>query len=327
MENNQLQLAPNQITKELVQSLFNKHLGLRNYIKTVEAAQSLTFTKDNLAADYPALKELDKLLKEMEEVRKELRQPLNAALKNIQETFDEVMEPLISIRDSKKSDLKAANEAALEDKRKEQQDIDRRNGIVGSIGTFVNTITREVASASTEQEITRIQKLIGSEKARKGYYEEFHVDLLEKLSALDEPIKERKDFIKQKNENEEKLKAAINSGDAQKAAELKGRQELLEAQTHESSIVLQEKAFEQNLTIQDVVAESIIETVKPKITRWKWKVEDIQLLYRKMPDLVQLVPNDKAIDAILSAKRAEKALIDGQDNKFFGIIFYQEKFY
>ena len=327
MENNQLQLAPNLITKELVQSLFNKHLGLRNYLKVVEAAQSLSFTKDNLAADYPALKELDKLIKDMEEVRKELRQPLNAALKNIQETLDEVMEPLVAIRDSKKTDLKTANEAALEEKRKEQADIDRRNAIVGSIGTFVNTITREVASASTEQEITRIQKLIGSEKARKGYYEEYHVDLLEKLAALDEPIKERKEFIKLKLDNEQKLKAALNSGDAHKAAELKEKQELLEAQTHESSIILQEKAFEQNLNIQDVVGESIIETVKPKTTRWKWRVEDIQLLYRKMPDLVQLVPNEKAIDAILAAKRAEKVLVDGQENKFFGVIFYQEKFY
>jgi hypothetical protein len=46
-----------------------------------------------------------------------------------------------------------------------------------------------------------------------------------------------------------------------------------------------------------------------------------------MPDLVQLVPNEKAIDAILAAKRAEKVLVDGQENKFFGVIFYQEKFY
>lgn len=327
MENNQLQLSPQQITKEVVQALFNKHLGVRNYIKAVEAAQSLTFAKDNLSADYPALKELDKLLKEMEEVRKEVRQPLNEALKNIQEVFNEITEPLIGIRDAKKAELKGANEAALQDKRKEQQDIDRRNGIVGSLGAFVNNITREVASASTETEITRIQKLIGSEKARKGYYEEYHMDLLEKLAALDEPIRIRKDFIKQKAANDLKLQEAIDTGDAYKAAELKGKQELLEQQTQESGIVLQEKAFEQNLAIQEFVGESIIETVKPKITRWKWKVEDINLLQRKMPDLVLLVPNDKAIDAILAAKRAEKALLEGQDNKFFGIIFYQEKFY
>lgn len=264
MENNQLQLAPQQITKELIQSKFNHHLGLRNYTKLVQAAQSLTFTKDNLSADYPALKELTALVKELSEMKKELKEPYMAAGKNIETVFKEISEPLEAILEQKKGELKVANDAALQEKRLIEQENARRASIVAQISTFINQVTKDVALAETDVEITRIQKLIGSEKARKGYYQEYHGDFVAKCAALDEPIREKKEFIRQKTENDLKLKKAIDDGDSQKAAELKGKQELLEQKTLESSIVLQEKAFQQNLEIQEVVAEPIIETVKPK---------------------------------------------------------------
>lgn len=327
MENNQLQLAPQQVSKELVKSMFNKHLGLRNYIKIVQAAQSLTFTKDNLSADYPALKELNSLVKELSDLKKEIKDPYTEAGKNIEIVFKEITEPLSAILEQKKSELKVANEAALKEKQAAEQENARRNAIVAQISTFINHVTKDVALADSDTEITRIQKLIGSEKARKGYYQEYHEEFLDKCSALDEPIREKKEFIRQKTANEAKLEQAIRDGDMTKAAELKDKQEILEQQTLESSIVLQEKAFEQNLAIQEVIPETIIETIKPRRTMWKWRVDDIQQLQKKMPDLVKLVPNDEAIEVLFAAKKAEKVLINGQDYHLFGLTFYQEKFY
>lgn len=328
MEENQLPiLPPDKVTKEIVQAMFNKYLGAQNYAKTLTAAQSLTFTKDNLSADYPALKQLDGLLKGLESVRKQWKSAYDAPGNIIQEVFKEISKPLETIQLQKKSELKTANEQALAEKRQAEQEQLRKDTILKAIGTFINQVALNVSIASTEEEITRIQKLVGSEKARKGFYQEYHDELIQKCNGLDASIKDRKDFIKQKIETETKLKDALDKGNLDEAAVLKSKQEILETKADESAIVLQEEAFKQNLDITTVVGEPMIDTVKPRMTKWTWKLEDINLLYKKMPHLVKLVPDEKAIDAILSTKKAEKTLIDGEENKFFGVTFYQEKYY
>lgn len=328
MEENQLPiLPPDKVTKEIVQAMFNKYLGAQNYAKTLAAAQSLTFTKDNLSADYPALKQLDGLLKGLESVRKQWKSAYDAPGNIIQEVFKEISKPLEAIQQQKKTELKTANEQALAEKRQAEQEQARKDGILKAIGAFINQVALNVSTASTDEEITRIQKLIGSEKARTGFYQEYHSELVEKCNGLDASIKERKSFIKQKTENEAKLKQAMDAGNLDEAAVLKAKQDILTTKADESSIILQEEAFKQNLDISTVVGEPIIDTVKPRMVKWKWKLEDINLLYKKMPHLVKLVPDEEAIDAILNTKKAEKQLPDGEEVKFFGITFYQEKYY
>jgi chromosome segregation ATPase len=328
MEQNELPvLPPDKVTKELVQAIFNKYLSTQNYLKVITAAQNLSFAKDNLSADYPALKEVDGLLKGLEATRKAIKAPYDSATSAIQDAFKEISKPISEIMEQKKGELKKANDEALAEKRVAQQEQDRKDAIVRSIGTFINQVALNVSLASNEEEITRIQKLIGSEKARKNFYQEYYDELVEKCNGLDTAIKDRKSFIKQKNDNETKLQQAMDAGNIDEAAVLKHKQEILETKADESAIILQEEAFKQNLGISTVVGEPMIETVKPRMVKWKWKLEDINLLYKKMPHLVKLIPDEDAIEAILATKKAEKSLPDGEEVKFFGITFYQEKYY
>ena len=326
-ENNLVPSNPQHPTREIIQAMFNRELGLNNYKKIIEAASALTFSKDNLSADYPALKELDKLLKNLDEVRKKIKEPYVTTGKVIESTFKEITAPMEEILTQKKGQLRTANEAAMMELKKAQQEQERKDNINRTLASFINEVTLAVGNASDDKEITRIQKLIGSEKAKKSFYAELYNELLNKCDGLEQPIKDRKSFIQQTMANEKLLQAALNDGDDEKAVKLREEQELLQEKTNESKIRLEEAAFEQVSTIQSVVGQPIIETVKPKSKRWKWRVDDITLLQKKLPHLVKLVPNDEAIDELMKLKRAENALIDDEELKIFGLTFFQEKFY
>lgn len=322
-ENKNQQLAPLQMSKPVIQALVTKEIAGLRYNDVLQAVSNLSFTKDNLSTDYPALKELDKLLKLLDELRKKIQSPYYIVCQDTNAVFGGIIKPLEEIRDKKKLELKAANELAEAEKRQALQEQQRKENILTVLAQFINMITLAVSNANDEGEITRIQKLVGSEKNKKSFYAEFYDELSNKCSELEQPIKDRKEFIKEN----EKLKEKIANADASEAVELKEQQELLEAQTKESAIRLQEAAFEAASTIQSVVGEPMIETVKPKMTKWKWRVDDIALLHKKMPHLVKLMPNDEAIEVLFQSKKAEKALTDGEELKIFGLTIYQEKFY
>lgn len=326
-ENKNQQLAPLQMTKPVIQSLVTKELTALRYNETLQAASNLSFSKDNLATDYPALKELDRLLKLLDELRKKIKTPYDVVAKDIQSVFGELSKPLEEIRDQKKAELTKANNEALEEKKKAQAETLRKENVKATLVNFINSITKSVAEAATDKEITRLQQLIGTEKSKKTFYAEYYDELTQKCELMEEPIRIRKDFIKQKIENEKQLKSAISSGDFVKAAELKEEQDILSVKADESTVLLQEAAFTAAVGVETVIAEPIIETVKPRMTRWAWRVDDIALLHKKMPHLVSIIPNAEAIDVMFKTKKAEKELKDGEELNIFGLVFFQEKFY
>lgn len=326
-ENQNKQLAPLQMTKPVIQALVTMELTGLKYQQILQGASNLSFTKDNLATDYPALKELDRLLKLLDELRKKIQNPYYVVCSDTNAIFKEIIKPLEEVRDKKKAELRAANELAEAEKRQAQQEQSRKENILTAIATFINLTTKSVSEATTDAEIIRVQKLVGTEKAKKTFYAEFYDELVEKCDALEQPIKDRKKFIQDSAKIQEKINAAVADGNQDAAIELKIKQELLQQATHESSIRLQEVAFDAASSIQSVVGQPIIETVKPKMTKWTWEVEDIKLLQKKMPHLVKLVPDEEAIDLLFKTKKAENALIDGEELKIFGLRIYQQKFY
>lgn len=327
MEENKLQLAPSQVTKPIVQALFAREVTRLGYNKILQGASNLSFTKDNLSADYPALKELDRLIKLLDESRKGIKKPYDGVVDIIQEVFKELLKPLQEIQQQKKTELATANDEVRKEQQKAAHEQQRKLNITNSMSAFLNNTTTSVADAKTDSEITKIQMLIGTEKSRKAFYAEYYDDFIEKCKALDDHIKARKDFIRQNADISAKIQQAIETGDEEKAVELREHQENLESATIENVLRLQEAAFEQASTIETFVGEPMVEAVKPKSRRWAWKVDDIKLLQKKMPHLVKLVPDEAAIEVLLKSKRSEGALKDGEEVNLFGLTIYQKDFY
>lgn len=327
MEENKLQLAPLQVTKPLVQALFAKEITRLQYNKILQAASELSFTKDNVSADYPALKELSRLIKLLDDSRKGIKRPYDDVVDIIQEVFKELIQPLKAIEEQKKKELAEANEEARQEKLLVEQDRQRRQQIAFTMAEFLKNTTAAVADAKTDTEIIRLQKLIGSEKSKKSFYSDYYDEFIEKCKALEDHIQSRKEIIRKNDALNKEIEQALAKGDQEKAVELKEHQDILEAATEENILRLQEEAFQQAATIGAIVPETMIDTVKPKSRRWVAEVYDIKLLQKKMPHLVKLVPDEDAIDLLLKSKRSEGALVNDAVIDLFGLKFYQKNFY
>ncbi len=329
-QNNQLQsfgLPPEQVSDAIVKAMFNKEIVRRDYQKILQGLSNLHFSKDNLQPFYPEFKASDKLLKELDEVRKELGKPSSELLDRLMRIFREVTEPISTLTASKKAELKAANELAAAELRQSQAEKMRVDGIKKKIGDFINEVTRDIGFADDDTKIVSIQKRVGTEKSRTTYYAEFLPELKEKCDALTPVINERKEFIRKANDLRNQQEQALIDNDPVKAAQTKGELEYVEAALTENTIRLQEQAFEQASSIETIVPETMINVAKAKTRRWLWKVDDINLVYKKMPHLVTLEPNRQAIDTILATKRADGSLKGKEEEKMNGITFYLEKYY
>ena len=66
----------------------------------------------------------------------------------------------------------------------------RVDNIVSTMTLFINNCTQFITTATTDKQITAIQKRIGSEESREGFYSEFLDEFKQKCAALDPLIKE-----------------------------------------------------------------------------------------------------------------------------------------
>ena len=105
---------------------------------------------------------------------------------------------------------------------------------------FINNCTQFIATATTDKQITAIQKRIGSEKSREGFYSEFLDEFKSKCAVLDPLIKERKEYIKKMDELSAAALKAAEEKDPEAAADIKEQQEQLENDMEENILRLQE---------------------------------------------------------------------------------------
>lgn len=325
--NNNLPSKPEQITKELAKSIFNLELAAEGYQKFLQDAENITFTPDNLRNEHTALKKLREIRKRLDESREAKKKPLTVAGKAIQDAFNELDKPIKDVLDRKEAEFRKVNEQV----KAEQDAIEMQNKknaeIKQTLQSFINTTTISITNALSDAEIVRIQKAIGTEKSRTGYYGSSIDELRASCDSLNPLINERKESIRHKNELEKAIEAARNGGNQFKAVELMEEKELLEAGMNENAIRIKEKAFQQAVSFETPIVESVAEVVPPRRQTWKWRVDDLQATLKKMPELVEIVPNKANIQALIDEKKADKSLNGLEEFKLPGITLYLEKLY
>jgi len=323
-EQNNLPSRPEQITKELAKSIFNLELAADGYQKFLQDAENIIFTPENLRSEHTALKRLREIRKKLDESREAKKKPLTAAGKAIQEAYNELDAPIKDILERKEAEFRKVNEQV----KREQDEIDRQNRKTAEIKltlqSFINTTTISITNAITDAEIVRIQKAIGTEKSRDGYYGSYIDELKTACDSLNPLINERKAAIRRKTELEKEIQSTT---DQFKAVELMEEKDLLENEMNENAIKIKEKAFQQAASFETPVIESVAEVIPPRRQTWKWRVDDLQATFKKMPELVELVVNKEAIQSLIDSKKADKSLVGLEEFKLPGITLYLEKLY
>lgn len=322
-------VAPDKITKQQIIALFNTETIRWNYNKMLQGLKGMEITKDNLKESYPEFKEADKFIKSITEWRKAQAKPFNDVDALFLEVSKEIIEPISEALTLLKTQVKIASEAnaaEIAQAKKEQARVDL---ISSTMGQFINKVTADITLATTDDEIVLIQKLIGSEKSKKTFYAEFLHELVAKCDALTPTINEQKNRIRELNKFNEQFVQALKQNDSVKASELKDKIEETNAVLVENSIRLQERAFEQSLTItQTEVGQPEVNVAKGKTTRWRWKVEDVELLHKKYPQFTKIVTNDDEIEIFMRDQRELGTFkTDLTEIMIKGITFYKEKYF
>jgi hypothetical protein len=141
----------------------------------------------------------------------------------------------------------------------------------------------------------------------------------QKLTPL---INTRKDLLRKTEVLNAKIAAATQEDNIELMTELHEESMALGAEMDEGIIRLQDTAFEVTADIPISLTESTVQTVNVR-RLWRWRVDDIQKLFKKRPDLVTLQPNKEAIDAILMQKKEDGSLDEVIDEiTIDGITFF-----
>lgn len=308
----------------LIKAGFDLEASKRNYQMLLQNLSAIKVTKENVNDDLTkdgreVLKALTEKKEEESKAPLQWHRDIMAAYKSLNEPLEGEIKRILY---EKKIVSNQINADAAVQLAEQQRIANAKTAIV----TFVNKVANLIKDAKTDLDIVGIEKMIGSEKTKTSLYQEFKEDLILQCDGLRPQIKDQKENIRELQRINEQEKLALETGDVIALTNLKEQKEYVEQVIMETGIRIHEKAYEQAVTI-DIVAPEVMDTAPKGRTNWKWRVDDIKLLQKKMPHLVKLVPDEDAINQLLATKRLEGSLKDKVEEKFFGITFFNDKSY
>ncbi len=306
----------------IVKASFDLEASRRNYQALLQHFSALQVTRENVNDDIT--KEGREVLKSLtEEKERQCVEPLQWH-KDVLAAYRSVYDPLKEAMDRVLNDKKTLSLQIQEETRVQLAEQNRINAAKSAIVNFSNRVAVMISEAKTDDDIVSIEKMIGLEKTKKGVYQEFISDLITQCDGLRPQIKTQKESIRELQKVVEQEKQALETGDVVAAAELRDKKEYYEQVIQETGIRIHEKAFEQASTI-DIVAPEVMDIAPKGRTNWKWRVDDIKLLQKKMPHLVKLVPDEEAISLMLKTKKADGSLSGKDEETIFGLTFFNDK--
>ncbi len=306
----------------IVKASFDLEASKRNYQVLLQNLSSIQVTRDNVNEDLT--KDGREVLKALEEEKdRQSAEPLQWH-RDIMTAYKASKAPLEIQVDRILVDKKALALVLKAESDQQLAEQTRINTCKAAIVTFCNKVAVQISEAKTDDDIVTIEKMIGSEKTKKNLYQEFLPDLIIQCDGLRPQIKDQKENIRELEKVKEKEKKALDSGDPYEAAALRGQREQIESVIAETGIRIHEKAFEQASTIE-IIAPEIAETIPKGRTNWKWRVDDIKTLQKKMPHLVKLVPNEEAIKIQLETMKKDESLKGKDELQWNGITFFNDK--
>lgn len=308
--------------RSLLKSSFDLEAAKRNYHTLLQNLSAITITKDNVNDDQT--KEGREVLKALTDHKDESsKEPLQWH-KDIMSVYKELSEPIQVELDRIAAERKSVSMAMQREAAEQLAEQTRINNAKQAVIDFANKVANLVTQAKTDNDIVLIEKTIGSEKVKSTVYHEFLPWLIERCDALRPQIKTQKENIRALKKIEEDEKVALQSGNMVAATELMEKKEQMQQVIGETTIRIHEEAFNQATTI-DIVAPEIAEAIPKGRTNWKWKIEDIKMLAKKMPHLVKMVPDEDAIDMLLATKRKDGSLDGKLEENWNGILFFNDK--
>ncbi len=303
---------------ELVKANFSLELSKIRYQDALQNISDLEITRDNIPDAQEKLKQARKILTKFDEIKTAGKAEALAICKNWDAAYRDLKTPfeqVLAEKGQKVSKIDAEIEA-------ERMAIERENNrvqaIKQSIDTFFLDQSKAIANAKTVEELTNIQRLVGSNKANKSRYAEFLPTLAEKAQILDEIIKAKKDALKQMD-----ALNRLKTGSDEEVLAVMEQKEQIDQKLSEIGEKAQTTAINMAINEPENAVEVMQEAPKPSRSWWTWEVKDAKETLKRMPSWINLEPNKAIIDDYLKAKKAEG--IEVEEFTFAGIRFFLNK--
>lgn len=292
-------------------------LGLQ-YECTLQKANDIKFSKETINQDYEPLKKL----RELSTAIADLENPYTKFWSDWNKARKSIADPIVlALAEKTAAFTKMAEEIKRENDKLEAERV-RIKGIKDAINAFTVDFAGKIAAATDNDTLIAIQMRIGTEKSHKVKWGEFIADFFEACKGLESSLKIQKSKIAELKKLEDSEKTA---DDAQ-LMEIMEMKETIVAEIEQGKIDVQEITVRAATSATEtVVPESLSLAPKARRTAKKWRVDNLTLLYKKRPDLVDLIPNKEKIDAMLDERRKAKVFIEETTSD--GITFYEEKSY
>lgn len=312
----------------LIPAVIESKLGLDlmkaegNYQQVLKQVLEYDVTTDNFEEAQALNKKIISFLSFGENHRAEEKKPyleagrvIDAAHKKFLTPFEEAKTQLQKKINVVGKKIEEAAKRALE----EQQRID---GLKNAINSFILTFSAQIASATTNERLISIERIINLEKANKSRYQDHLPLLIERCNELTTKIKEQKELIKELERVEEEKNKALETGNDEQAQGLLEKSALLEAKIEENSILVQETASK-SVILTEIVAPEV-EMPSTRRKSWKYEVQDIKETMKKRPDLLDVSLNHKAVSEVLKTLKDTGVLNGRSEYVLNGIRFFQD---
>lgn len=245
------------IKHPIVKATFDKGLAAYNYQQLLQDLTGITVTRDNVNDDLTeTAREVLKLL----EVQKneQSKEPLQHH-KDIMAVYKDLANPLSVEVERINGEKKIVALAVHNEQQQQLAEQNRINNAKAAIITFTNSVAVKISEAKNDSDIVALEKLIGSEKTKKGVYQEFLTELIDSIEAMRPQIKQQKENVRELQKLSEEEKLAEQSGDIVELTRLKEEKEYQQAVIQETGIRIHETAFEKASSI-DIVAPEVMDT-------------------------------------------------------------------
>ena len=313
------------ITKELVVASLIPEVAQYKIQQLIEAGQNLKVSTETIKVDFDSLLKIKMVVEALTRRMDERLEPLKEDIAAIKEGFNFYLKPLQEILDNSEPDLVRINAEILAKEKVIKDDIEVKNSKSTELVSFVNDIAKAIAVSPDNKDLTRIQKLIGSQKSRSSSYGGLK-DMVEMVcDSLLSMITSRKELIKITQKLWADYEVWYAAGDIDKAVQLKEEIEHNERVVSQNIEQIADAAYKEISSLLPTNIEFESAAIYSRLHRWAYRIDDIETLYKKMPELVVKSPNVKAVNAFMKEKQDE--LSKDSEHNFNGLVLYYKSFY
>lgn len=316
-------LTPIVVKTKLEQSLITIEAG----IQTLHNAESkLVYNSDHLQDIADFISKVKEAKKKVEAERVALKKPH----KDNGDAVDDGAKLVVSELDQmlKKAGTKYTAMVTEQNRLKKiQDDEDKRvKDIKEAIDTTIMTYSTKIAEAKDLPTLLDLERRLNLETANEKKYQEQLPDLKIRCEAIRSLLSLQKQNVKSLGGLEDEAALAFVTGADEKLEAIEAKKEEISGKVEETRTRIQETAINQSTASGPSRATQVYTTVKAKRTTVSWIIYDIELLFKKHPELVQLMANKDEIDAYIKTRK-EEITDDNPEIKFDGLKIFLKKSY